>query len=153
MDRKNLLAMLHLGANRLGMDDPTYRAWLDKHTGKQSAALCSLKELSALVDLLREAGSLSDPAPPPRVAAGKGDDRPTERQWQAARTYAKKIGLEGDLDGAQFAAFVKRIAKIDSPRFLTRAKMQSVLIGLEKWADDRTRRNASATTNHNGRAE
>lgn len=137
MTRRTLLAMLHIGKKNLGFEDATYRAWLEKHTGKRSGADCTNKELAALTELLHDAGALDEPAAPARVMAGTSADRPTARQWQTARGRVKKLGLDGGIDGAAFAVFVQRIAKVDSPRFLTRTGMQSVLIGLEKWAAQR----------------
>ena len=135
--RKALIAMMHIGKARLGMDDDTYRAWLEKHTGKRSSTDLNDRELAAMVALLRGQGALEEPPALAKVIAGKGANRPTDAQWKTARGLVKKIGLDGGLDGEAFAAFVKRITKVDSPRFLTKASMASVLIGLEKWRQQR----------------
>lgn len=138
--RRALIAMVHIAKARLGMDDETYRAWLQKRTGKRSSSDLNDKELARLVAGLRAEGLLEDAPAKAKVIAGRGSQRPTDAQWKAARALARKIGLDDGLDGEAFATFVKRIVKLDSPRFLTKASMASVLIGLEKWHQDRTRK-------------
>lgn len=138
--RKSLIAMVHIGKARLGMDDATYRAWLVKHTGQNSSARLADAQLETLVKALRAQGALEEVAAKAKVIAGHGRNRPTDAQWKTARGYAKKIGLDGGLDGEAFAAFVKHVAKVDNPRFLTKESMAHVLIGLEKWHQDRTRK-------------
>ncbi|MDD3325651.1 MAG: regulatory protein GemA [Zoogloea sp.] len=140
-----MIAMVHIAKARLGMDDETYRAWLEKKTGKRSSSALSDGQLGQLVKALRAEGLLDEPPTAAKVIAGKGANRPTDAQWKTARGLAKKIGLDGGLDGEAFAGFVKRIVKVDNPRFLTKASMVDVLIGLEKWWEDREQKKATAT--------
>lgn len=147
--RKSLIAMVHIAKGRMGMDDETYRAWLEKQTGKKSSADLSDNQLALIVKSLRAAGLLDEPAAKAKVIAGKGANRPTDAQWKTARGLVKKIGLDGGLDGDEFATFVKRITKVDSPRFLTKASMANVLIGLEKWHQQRAEKAAQASAERN----
>ncbi len=147
--RKSLIAMVHIAKSRMGMDDETYRDWLAKNTGKRSSSDLSDKQLATLVQTLRTAGYLDEAPAAARVIAGKGANRPTDAQWKTARGLAKKIGLDGGLDGEAFASFVKRITKVDSPRFLTKASMAKVLIGLEKWHQQRAEKVAHASAERN----
>lgn len=133
--RKSLIAMIHIGKARLGMDEETYRAWLEKRTGKRSSAGMTFEELSQLVAELRAQGALSGPVS--KVIGGRGGNRPTEAQWNLARYLARQISLKDGIDGQAFASFVKRITKVENPRFLTKGAMQKVLIGLEKWHEQR----------------
>ncbi|MBN9694645.1 MAG: regulatory protein GemA [Zoogloea sp.] len=135
--RKSLIAMVHIAKSRMGMDDETYRDWLAKNTGKRSSSDLSDRQLATLVQTLRTAGYLAEAPATARVIAGKGANRPTDAQWKTARGLVKKLGLDGGLDGEAFASFVKRVGKVDNPRFLTKATMASVLVGLEKWWADR----------------
>ena len=129
--------MVHIAKSRMGMDDETYRDWLAKNTGKRSSSDLSDRQLGTLVQTLRAAGYLDEAPASAKVIAGKGANRPTDAQWKTARGLVKKLGLDGGLDGEAFASFVKRVVKVDNPRFLTKATMASVLIGLEKWWADR----------------
>ncbi len=135
--RKSLIAMIHIGKARLGLDEETYRGWLEKRTGKRSSAGMTFEELTRLVAELRAQGALSEPAS--KVIGGRGGNRPTEAQWNLARHLVREIGLIDGIDGRAFASFVKRIVKVENPRFLTREAMQKVLTGLEKWHEQRAR--------------
>ncbi len=135
--RKALIAMVHIAKSRMGMDDETYRDWLAKNTGKRSSSDLSDRQLATLVQTLRQGGYLDEAPATAKVIAGKGANRPTDAQWKTARGLVKKLGLDGGLDGEAFASFVKRVGKVDNPRFLTKTTMASVLVGLEKWWTDR----------------
>ncbi len=63
--RSRKLAAIHIAAGQLKLDDDTYRALLERVTGKRSAADLETREASAVLDELRRLG-----APNPR-AAGK----------------------------------------------------------------------------------
>lgn len=136
MSRRDWYAMLHLGCKRLGMDEPTRRDWMEKHTGKRSAKDCTDPELSRLVDLLRGSGALDDGKPLGRAdSGGKGGDRPTRKQWKLAAVLCKRRGWREGVDDPGFAAFVRRVAKVDNPRFLTKTGIRAVIIGLENWIE------------------
>lgn len=143
--RKSLIAMIHIGKARLGMDEETYRAWLEKRTGKRSCASVPFDDMSRLVAELRALGALS--APPSKVVGGRGANRPTEAQWNMARYLAREIGLDGGIEGQAFASFCKRITKVENPRFLTKDAMQKLLTGLEKWHEQRAKKAASQASN------
>lgn len=133
--RHQYYAMIHIGANRLGyVDEADYRAWLESLTGKCSAKECTLDELAALISALRACNALDDP----RLTGIKGGrgrgDRPTDAQWRMANGLCRQLGMSG-CDDPRFAAFAKRIARTDLPRFLTRKSMQSVIVGLVKWLE------------------
>lgn len=145
--RKSLIAMIHIGKARLGMDEGTYRAWLEKRTGKQSCSDMSFEELSGLVGELRAQRALT--VSRSKVIGGRGENRPSEAQWNFARHCARQLGLDGGIEGQGFATFVKRIAKVENPRFLTKETMASVLVGLEKWLADREKKNGM--TDNKGR--
>lgn len=127
--RHKLLAQVHLGAKRKGMDDDTYRDWLERETGQRSCKQLTDTQLSALVQELRGAGALDD-APPGTVGR---PDRPTRPQWARLGTACRALGWSGTAD-PRFAAFVKRTARVDHPRFLDRKGASKVITGLEAWA-------------------
>lgn len=136
MSRHDLNAMVHMGAKRMGMDEQTRRAWMEKHTGKRSCTDCTDAEMARLCDLLRAAGALDDGRPLGKAdTGGKGFDRPTRAQWIKLKVLCEQRGWHGGIDDPAFAAFVRRIAKVDNPRFLTRTGVRAVIIGLEKWIE------------------
>lgn len=139
MNRPALLKMLHAGARRLGWDEDTRRAWMKKHTTQSSAALCSDGELSLLVDLLRDLGAL-DPCPHAPLPATGSADRPTQQQWRYALDMSKKLGMSGAAHDPALIAFCQRVCKVDNPRFLDRAGMKALILGLGNWLADRQKK-------------
>lgn len=136
MSRRDCYAMLHLGAKRLGWDEDVRRAWMEKHVSKRSASDCTDGELARLVDLMRGTGALDDGRPLGKAdTGGKGYDRPTRQQWKLAAVLCKQRGWESGIDDTRFATFVRRIAKVDNPRFLTKTGFRAVILGLENWIE------------------
>ena len=135
--RTQYYAMIHMGAARLGYkDEPDYRSWLESLTGKRSATECTGPELASLVTTLRACKALENP----RLNAVKGGrgqgERPTDAQWQTANGFCRSLGMTG-CDDPRFAAFAKRNAKVDSPRFLTKRSMQLLIGALQSWYENR----------------
>jgi len=151
MSRKALVAMIHVGKARMGWDEATYRAWLEKHTAKASCTACNEAELSRLADELRSLGALDKPGAAPSsrtgIPGGRGAGRPTASQWETALGIAKRIGLTGEIDDPSLAAFCKRVTKVDHPRFLDRDGMSALINGLYGWLASRKRhRDKQATS-------
>ena len=136
MSRRDWIAMVHMGPKRLGMDEATRRAWMEKHTGKRSSKDCTDAELSRLCDLLRAAGALDDDRPLGKAdTGGKGLDRPTRAQWIKLKVLCEQRGWPRGIDDPSFSVFVRRIAKVDNPRFLTKNDVRAVILGLERWIE------------------
>lgn len=145
MNRNRLLSMIHVGKGRQGWDDDTYRAWLEKHTGRRSAKDCSEGQLSILADLLRDLGALDKPGHvPPTIPGGSGPDRPTQAQWHTALGLSKKLGMSGAVNDPSLATFCQRVAKVDNPRFLNREGMHALISGLTAWHESRKTRGKRA---------
>lgn len=146
MSRRDWYAMIHLGTKRLDMDEDTRRAWMEKHTGKRSCTDCTDAELSRLCDLLRRAGALDDGKPLGRVdRGGQGEgDRPSRAQWKKCAVLCKARGWSKGIDDPGFATFVKRITKVDNPRFLTQTGIRNVIVGLERWIENDKRKEQQA---------
>ncbi len=128
--RHKLMAMVHIAAQQLKIDHGSteYRAWLQTMTGRQSCKDLTDEQLRKLIASLRQQGCLE------RKATGSASNRPTQIQWNKMEILARRLGF-GNAMMPQFAAFVKRITKLESPRFLTRQSISKVIIGLEKWLE------------------
>jgi len=134
--REQYYALIHLGAGRLGYkDDREYRTWLESLTGKRSCKDCNEAELASLVTTLRACNALEDR----RLKSLKGGtgqgERPSDRQWSLANELCRQVGMTGCGD-QRFAAFAKRNAKIDHPRFLTRESMRLLIAALVAWKNN-----------------
>lgn len=137
LTRQQMYGLVHKGAFCLpGIDsDDAYRDWLAINTriGKEqpqrSCTTCTNKQLGHLVGLLRRLGALDGNA-----RGGKGIDRPTSRQWAKLAGLGRAMGWDGGLEDARMQAFIKRTAKVDNTRFLTRKGITECITGLEQWA-------------------
>jgi len=144
VSRRDWIKMVHLGAKRLAMDEPTRRAWMEKHTGKRSSTDCTDRELSRLCDLLRAAGALDDGRPLGKAdTGGKGHDRPTRAQWIKLKVLCKQRGWKAGIDEPAFATLVRRVAKVDNPRFLTKSGVRAAILALENWIEHDRQKEAS----------
>jgi hypothetical protein len=122
--------MVHIAAQHLDLEHGSfeYRAWLEKLTGKTSCKDLTDKQLNDLVNQLRQLGYLEN------KTTGSAPDRPSQVQWRKMETLARQLGL-GNTETVQFATFVKRVTKLENPRFLTRKTISDVIVGLEKWLE------------------
>jgi hypothetical protein len=144
MNKHRLIQLVKIGQKRMGWDDATYRAWLEKHTGRRSAKDCSEAQLSLAADLLRDMGALDQPGAAPAIPGGSGPDRPTQAQWRTALGLSKKLGMSGMATDPALLTFCKRVAKVDNPRFLDRAGMHALISGLAAWEADRKKRGGTS---------
>lgn len=134
--RHKLMAMVHIAAQQLNIEHGSieYRTWLQNLTGKPSCKDLTDEQLRELIATLRQQGCLE------RKATGSAPNRPTQIQWRKMEILARRLSF-GNAMTPQFAAFVKRITKLESPRFLTRQSISKVIIGLEKWLEYKKRKN------------
>lgn len=140
--RKADLAMIHMAGKKLfgdvsrdGAGRADYEGWLAQHTGKSSARKLSRDERVQMVRTIRDLNILPDSRGGGRGKARNGADRPTSRQWSKLAALAKARGWDG-LDDARLQGFVKRTAKIDNIRFMTRNQASLVITGLSNWAGE-----------------
>lgn len=136
--RHKLMAMVHIAAQHLGIEHSSeeYRIWLEKHAGARSCKDLTDNQLAALVDRLKQQGCLE------RKTTGSAPNRPTQIQWRKMEILARRLGF-GNAMTPQFAVFVKRVTKLESPRFLTRKTISNVIIGLEKWLEYKKKHEAT----------
>lgn len=133
--RQDYYGLIHMGAARLGFGagSEEYQAFLEKHTGKRSCKDCTDQELARVADVLRNTYKVMDNPRLKRVRGGQGEgNRPSTAQWNTADKLCRRLGMSGCND-ARFAAFVKRNAKLDHPRFLTTNSMRLLIAALNCW--------------------
>ena len=111
-----------------------------KFTGKTSCKDLTDEQLRELIVTLRQQGCLA------RKATGSAPNRPTQTQWRKMEILARLLGF-GNAMTPQIAVFVKRITKLESPRFLTRQSISKVIIGLEKWLEYKKHKNDNNSMN------
>ena len=148
--RNGDLAMIHIAAKRLFGDTSrgadgrdAYEDWLQRHTGKRSAGALTADERIEFVKLLRREGLIPEAA---RGGVGRtagGADRPTPAQWAKIGGLSRSMGWKG-LEDPALKAFVKRTAKVESTRFLTRAQASAVILGMEEWLVQKSKKQEKA---------
>ena len=144
--RNKQLAVIHIAAARLfgdvsrtGDGRGAYEDWLERMSGARSAALLDDGARKALIGQLQSQGLLiSRNAPRVDYPAGKGltpsgEPRPTAKQWYRLDRLARAKGWEKGLDDPRLAGFVRRTAKVDFTRFMTRRQASKIISGLEHW--------------------
>ncbi len=147
MDRSKLIQLVKIGQKNMIWDDDTYRAWLEKHTGKRSAKDCSDAELSLAGDLLRDMGALKRPCSEQQsIPGGSGPDRATQAQWRLALALSREVGMSGAPNDPALTTFCRRVAKVDNLRFLDKEGMRALICGLQAWKDGRKKRRGQSPT-------
>lgn len=110
------LAKIHIARKDLGMDEETYRAFLRRETGKDSAKDLSEAQRGQVIAAFEKAGWKGKTA---RRPDGRTKlDGPFARKLQALWIGAWNLGLVRNRDDAALLAFVKRQTGIDHTRFL-----------------------------------
>lgn len=133
--RRALLGLAHKGAKLLGLDDDTRRAAQAAYAGVASCRDMTDAQLTAWCwELKRRGADIGIPGPPPRAS---GWDRPSRSQLGEIERLALAFGWGDGLDDRRLAGFVSRTARVDSPRFLTRAQATAVISGLRRWQKGR----------------
>ena len=145
-NRNNFMAMIHIAAAHLDIKSHSeeYRDWLESVSGARSCKDLADNQLAAVVATLKQKGLLLN------KPTGSAPNRPTNAQWAKVEALARQLPLRG-AKTPHFAAWVKKVTKLESPRFLTKATMRDVIAGLERWvAYEKTKSEkvATSTTNH-----
>lgn len=127
-NRRKLMAQVHMAATSLGIEhgSEAYRDWLEGLTGKRSCKDLSDSVMAGMVTVFRQHGLLD------KKLTGSAPDRPSLAQWRKMETLARQLGF-GHAMTPGFAAWVKKVSKVESPRFLTSKSISDVIVGLERW--------------------
>jgi hypothetical protein len=111
------IAAIHVAKKMLDLDDDTYRAKLERITGKSSAKDMTEAERQQVLTVFRNEGFT--PYPTNRRADGhKKLSGKYAKKLQALWIAAWNLGIVRDRDDKALIAFVKRQTGIDHTRFL-----------------------------------
>ncbi len=123
-DTRRLLAAVHAGRRALGLDDATYRALLQRITGRRSAADATPRDLQQVIEEMRRLGF-------ERVGWRRLEE-PHQRKILAMwrRMYDAGLVRERDPDG-----FVRRMAGVDRLEWLRAAEAEPVIEALKDWSE------------------
>ena len=131
-DRRARIAKIHVAKKDLALTDDTYRAIIERITGKESSADCSDAQLEAVLAEFKRLG----------WKATKGTRRTSAKPW-VRKIYAIWGDLRPLLDDATeetLRAFVRRQTHslknpngISDPKWLDAKEGTKVIQGLEGW--------------------
>lgn len=129
MNRRALLAMVHIARKDLGLDEDTYRDVLERVTGRASARDLDERDLSKVIDAFKVKGW--------QPKAGKRhvtkSDKPYVRKVYALWGELHRKGIvKGESRGA-LRAFVKRTTTATDPEWLTLDQAMTVIEALKQW--------------------
>ncbi|MCF1449969.1 regulatory protein GemA [Agrobacterium vitis] len=112
------IAAIHVAKKQLGLDEDTYRAKLEKITGKASVKVMTEAERQTVLKVFRNEGFA--PAP-----AGAGKRKPLTgkfaKKLQALWIAGWNLGLVSDRDDSALLSFVKGRTGLEHVRFLYKA--------------------------------
>jgi len=125
------IAAIHIAKKQLGLDDDTYRAKLEKITGKASVKFMTETERQTVLTVFRNEGFAPAPS-----SAGKRKPLTGKfaKKLQALWIAGWNLGVVGQRDDAALLAFVTRQTGLDHVRFLHHADdAKAAIEGLKKW--------------------
>lgn len=128
------LARIHIAKKDLGLDDETYRALLERVTGKTSSKRMTSVEHQAVIDEMKRLGwSASLPS-----RSRQGRSSPLEGKYapklQAQWISAWNLGIVRSKHDKAMLAFVKRQTGLDHTRFLHHDEdAKKAIEGLKAW--------------------
>src|SRR5665213_3087330 len=100
MSKNALIARVKIAQKEMGLDDPTYRAVLQRVTGRNSAADCSEAQLGQVLDEFKAKGwspkvfvSRRDKQAPARALGRRPADTPTARKARAMWISLHQLGV------------------------------------------------------------
>lgn len=129
--RRKLLAQAHLAAKQAGcLDEDDRRAVQHRLTGKASCRDMTEAELVRVIDHWRARGATVRASAPEAGSAPEAASR-----WQLAtlERLALEMGWDAGLEDPALLSFVRRTARVDQVRWLSRAQASDVISGLIRW--------------------
>lgn len=125
-----LMSIIHIAKSQLGMDDETYRTFLQNVTGKSSCAKMTTMELWEVAEALKAAGFV-------KVASRKKQAGPADPQHSKIRALWLSMADAGIVRNRSEKAlnqYVKRITGYELPQ-CTVKQCQAVIETLKKWIE------------------
>ncbi|MDR3437161.1 regulatory protein GemA [Telmatospirillum sp.] len=135
--RKALSAKIHVAKKQLGLDEVTYRAMVERVTGKSSTKDAVTSKLIDLVKELEAKGFRN-------TSTFHPSSKPDVRKIYALWGELKRLDALDNPTKAALRAFCARMAATGTattdPEFLTPAQCRQVIEGLKAWVDRKTSR-------------
>lgn len=132
--RQQLIAAVHSGRRRLGLDEETYRALLERVTNRRSCADLDDRELGLVLDELRALGFRRPDGTQAPPRSRSRPSAPLVRKIHALWNAMVKSGAIEDGSRAALRAYVKRQTGIGDPEWLDTVAAARVVESLKQWS-------------------
>ncbi len=129
LNRKGLIAKIHVAKKQMGLDDVQYQAILEGATGKDSCKDMNTSELLKVVERMESLGWESTSKSAPR---GLEDD-PQYRMLRALWLKLHDLGEVRDSSEQALAKFIMRQTKVERLEWLNINQVSDVIEALKKW--------------------
>ncbi|STO57602.1 gp16 family protein [Grimontia hollisae] len=138
--RTRLIKLIHIGKRELGLDDETYRALLQRETGKDSCKSMLNNELDTVLRVMERKGFKRKVTQSKKRLSPKTQGKPdvTSKVRALWITMAKE-GIIRDGSEASLDAYVRRMTKqqngsgVDYVAWCTTEQAHHILESLKKW--------------------
>jgi phage gp16-like protein len=130
--RKKELALIHMAKSDLRMSREDYEFVLHEVTGKASAALLNERERTKLINHFKTKGfKIKSGGAAVRFKANLGHEG---LKMLALWGMLHDLGAVKNPSEDALHAYIKRITKVDSPKWVNGAQVETVIETLKKWS-------------------
>ncbi|MCM0018525.1 MAG: regulatory protein GemA [Tagaea sp.] len=135
--RNRDIKAIQTGRRALALEDDSYRALLERLTGKRSAADLDASQRAIVIEEFRRLGfdRVRSKAKPKRMGTRAPADSPIARKARALWLSLWQLGAVRDPAENALASFVKRVAKIDALDWLDGRQARAVIEALNDWCE------------------
>ena len=140
--RRTMLAKVHIARKELRLQEPEYRAMLERITGHDSAGDCSVAQLGAVLDELKAKGWKptvfvnQDKQTRPRTAPGRAPaDHPVARKARAMWISLHRLGVVRDSSDRALDAFARRQLGVDAMQWADQGLAYKLIEALKAMAE------------------
>lgn len=125
--KKKLMTLVHIGKNKLGLDDATYRDMLWQVTGKRSSKDCTAAMLKKVVERMEQHGFMITPA---KKHQTKKPD--AARAKQALMDKVEALLTDGGYPWEYAESMAKHMYKVDALTFCDGRQLRGIITALTK---------------------
>lgn len=128
VDKRPLLAKVHIAKAQLNLDDEQYRDVVRRVTGKDSAAQCRYSQLIDLINEFKDLGWKT-----PRKKAFRRTPSDPIKKIYALWGELQTAGAVQSTDKTALDKFVKKYTGIDSVQWLLPEQQRKIIEILKQW--------------------
>ena len=125
--KKKMMQLVHIGKNKLGLDDGTYRAMLWQVTSKESSKDCTVAALKKVIEHMEQHGFKVTPA---KKHQTKKPD--AAKAKQALMDKIEALLTDGGYPWEYAESMAKHMYKVDALTFCDGRQLRGIITALTK---------------------